>query len=125
MGHHHTSRDPNKQGRTVRARTLTEVKQTADYIEALAQSFRAGGVTIRSGAELVALRLGDRIEFQLEAGKEGGQSVVHLSLRWETPVSQERLDITPGVKEQPGPLDPAQNAASGEKSDAVDGPRDG
>jgi amphi-Trp domain-containing protein len=89
---------------------LTEVKQTADYIEALAQSLRAGGVTIRSGAELVALRLGDRIEFQLEAGKEGRQSVVQLSLRWETPASPERLDITPGVKEQPGPLDPAQHA---------------
>jgi amphi-Trp domain-containing protein len=124
MGHH-TSRDRNKQGQTVRARTLTEVKQTADYIEALAQSLRAGGVTIRSGTELVALRLGDRIEFQLEAGKEGRQSVVHLSLRWETPVSQERLDITPGVKEQPGPLDPAQNAPSGEESDAVDEQRDG
>ena|SRR5690242_16024259 len=124
MGHH-SGRVRSEHGRTVRARTLAEVEQTADYIEALAQSLRAGGVTIRSGSELVALRLGDQVEFQLEAGKEGRQSVIHLSLRWETPASKERLDITPGVKEQP---DSGQNAAaSDDDSDvtAVDGRMDG
>jgi amphi-Trp domain-containing protein len=104
MGHHH-GRTRNEPGRTVRARTSAEVKQVADYIETLAQSLRQGGITIRSGTELVALRLGDRIEFQLEAGQEGRQSIIHLSLHWETPIPQEKLDITPGISQQPGPSD--------------------
>ena len=45
-------------GRTVRARASMEVAQTAAHIEALAKALRAGGVTVRSGAGVVALRTG-------------------------------------------------------------------
>ncbi len=102
MGHYRGGhRERGDHGRTVRARASSEVEQAAAYVDALAQALRAGGVTIRSGAGLVALRTGDRIDLELEAGEEGRQSVVRLALRWETPVPEERLDITPGVSEQP------------------------
>ncbi len=101
MGHYRSGhRERSEHGRSVRARASAEVEQAAAYVEALAQALRAGGVTIRSGAGLVALRMGDRIDLELEAGEEGRNSVVRLALQWETPVPEERLDITPGVLEQ-------------------------
>ncbi|HWE63260.1 MAG TPA: amphi-Trp domain-containing protein [Chloroflexota bacterium] len=93
MGHHHhRERAPRE---TVRARALMEMEQAAQYLEVLAQALRAGGVTIRSGGELVALRTGERAELELEAGAKGGRSVVRLELRWEIPVPEARLEIVP------------------------------
>lgn len=85
----------------LRSRASIEIEQAAAYMETLAKALRAGGVTIRSAARSVVLRIGDRIELELEAGEEGRHSVVHLTLRWETPVPEERLDIVPGIAEQP------------------------
>ena len=102
MGHRHGHRERGEHGRTIRARTSQEAEQVASHLETLAQGLRAGGVTIRSGAGLVALRVGDRVDLGLEAGEESRYSVVRLMLRWETPVPEERLDITPGVSSQAG-----------------------
>ncbi len=101
MGHHREHRERDEHGRTVRSRTSQETGQAASYMEMLAQALRAGGVTVRSGARLVALRTADRLDLELEAGEEGRYSVVRLLLRWETPTPEERLDITPGVPDQP------------------------
>lgn len=111
MGHHRSSRERGERRRTVRARASMETEQAASYMETLAQALRAGGVTIRSGAGLVALRTSDRIELELEAGEEGRHSAVRLVLRWETPVPEEHLDIVPGVAEQHGVVpEPGQDA---------------
>ncbi len=58
MTHGHSHRERREQGRTIRARASMEVEQTAAHIETLANALRKGGVTIRSGMELVALRTG-------------------------------------------------------------------
>jgi amphi-Trp domain-containing protein len=108
-------------GRTVRARASMEVEQAADYIETLAKALRAGGVTVRSGTGLVALRTGDRINLDLEAGEEGRQTVVRCGLRWETPVPEERLEIVPGVK-QPGAPEPASDAKAGSGQSSATSP---
>ena len=100
MAHHHSHRERGESGQAVRARASLGIEQAAEYVGSLAQALRAGGVTIRSGAELVALRVGDRAELELMAGEEGRHSVVRLELRWETPAPEERLEILPGV-EQP------------------------
>lgn len=121
MGHHHGHRERGEHGRTVRARTSQETAQAASYLEALAQALRAGGVTIRSGAGLVALRTGDRVDLELEAGEEGRHSVVRLALRWETPVPEERLDITPGVSEPPSSAAATQPSASGQDAGSMGG----
>ena len=97
MAHHRSRRERGEHGRTVRARASLETEQAASYLESLAQALRAGGVTVRSGAGLVALRVGTRVELELEAGEEGRQGVVHLALRWETPTPEGRLEIVPGV----------------------------
>ena len=57
MAHHH-HRERRELGRTVRARASMEVEKTAAHIEMLAKALRAGGVTIRSGAGVVALAYG-------------------------------------------------------------------
>lgn len=110
MSHHRGSRERSEReegpGRMIRARTALEVGEAAAYLETLAQALRAGGVTVRKGSELAALRVGERAELRLEAGEEGAQSVLRLELRWETPQPEERLEITPGVASasgEPGP----------------------
>lgn len=121
MGHHRSNRQHAEHGRTIQARALTEIGQAASYLETLAQALRAGGVTIRSGAGLVALRTSDKIELELEAGEEGRHSILHLALRWETPMPEERLDIIAGVAQQPAESPPAQEPAQPAKS-AESGP---
>ena len=120
MAHHHGHRERGESGQAVRAHASLGIEQAAEYVGSLAQALRAGGVTIRSGAELVALRVGDRAELELTAGEEGRHSVVRLELRWETPVPEERLEILPGVvqpdesgadSEAPGRLRPWQQDA--------------
>ncbi len=122
MRHHRGHREQGEHGRTVRARASVEAEQAASYVETLAHALRAGGVTIRSGAGLVALRMGDRIELELEAGEEDRESIVRLALRWETPVPEERLDITPGVSKAPAS---AVSEAAGAASDQVTGSASG
>ncbi len=106
MTHHRNHRERGASGSTVRARASLEIAQAAGYVETLAQALRAGGVTVRSGGELVALRAAERVTLELEAGEEGTHSVARLELRWETPVPEERLDIVPGL-EQPTASGPA------------------
>ncbi len=114
MAHHHSHRERGASGPLVRARASLGIEQAAGYVETLAQAVRAGGVTVRSGGELVALRAAERVTLELEAGEEGTHSVARLELRWETPVPEERLDIVPGL-EQP--------AASGSAAEGgVNGP---
>jgi len=114
MAHHHSHRERGAAGSAVRARASLGIEQAAAYVETLAQALRAGGVTVRSGGELVALRAAERVALELEAGEEGTHSVVRLTLRWETPVPEERLDIVPGV---------GQPRASGSDAESgVDGP---
>ncbi len=121
MSHGRSHRERRDLGRTVRARASIEVEQAADYIETLAKALRAGGVTIRSGTRLVALRTGDRIDLDLEAGEEGRQTVVRCALRWETPVPEERLEIVPGVK-QPGTPEPASDVKAGSRQSSATSP---
>jgi len=114
VAHHRSQRERGASGPVVHARASLEIAQAAGYVETLAQALRAGGVTVRSGGELVALRAAERVTLELEAGEEGTHSVAHLELRWETPVPEERLDIVPGL-EQP--------TASGPTAEGgVDGP---
>ena len=120
MAHHRSHRERSESGRTVRARASMEIEQAAAYVESLARALRAGGVTVRSGSELVALRVGERAELELEAGEEGRHSVVRLELRWETPVPEERLEIVPGV-EQPGESAPGSDAGVGDALSALRG----
>ena len=70
MSYRHGRRERGEHGRTIRARTSQETAHVASYLETLAQALRAGGVTIRSGAGLVASRVGDTIDLGLEAGEE-------------------------------------------------------
>lgn len=98
MAHHHSHRERGASGQMVRARTTLGNAQAAGYVDVLAQALRAGGVTVRNGGGLVALRARERVAFELEAGDEGTHSVVRLTLRWETPVPEERLEIVPGVE---------------------------
>ncbi|WP_216324226.1 amphi-Trp domain-containing protein [Deinococcus aestuarii] len=106
MSHHRSPKERSEReeggGRMVRARATLEVGEAATYLETLAQALHAGGVTIRRGQELAALRVGERAELRLEAGEEGDQSVLKLDLRWETPQPEERLEITPGVESTSG-----------------------
>jgi amphi-Trp domain-containing protein len=99
MTHHRRHRERGASRRTVRARTSLGIAQAADYVEVLAHALRAGGVTVRSGGELVALQAGERVELEVQAGEEGTHSVVRLTLRWETPMPEERLEIVPGVEQ--------------------------
>lgn len=99
MTHHRSHRERGEARHTVRARTALGIAQAAGYVETLAHALRAGGVTVRSGGELVALRAGERVELELEAGEEGTHSVVRLTLRWDTPVPEERLEIVAGVEQ--------------------------
>ncbi|MDQ2828931.1 MAG: amphi-Trp domain-containing protein [Chloroflexota bacterium] len=117
MAHHHSHRERGASGPAVRARASLGIEQAAGYMETLAQALRAGGVTVRSGGELVALRAAERVALELEAGEEGAHSVMRLDLRWETPVPEERLDIVPGIPglEQLG-------ASSSDAESVVDGP---
>jgi len=117
MAHHHSHRERGASGPAVRAHASLGIEQAAGYMETLAQALRAGGVTVRSGGELVALRAAERVALELEAGEEGTHSVVRLALRWETPVPEERLDIVPGV---PGPEQPG--ASGPDTESGVDGP---
>lgn len=110
MTHHRDPRERGDSKRTLRARASIEPEQAAAYLETLAHALRAGGVTIRSAARSVALRMGDRIELELEAGEEGRHSAVHLALRWQTPVPEERLDIVPGIAEPPAAPGPGTGA---------------
>lgn len=100
MVHHRSHREHSEResGRTLRTRACLEIEQAATNLETLAQALRAGGVTIRSGTGLVALSMGNNIEMKLEAGEEGRHSVVHLELRWETPLPEERLEIVAGIE---------------------------
>jgi len=113
MTHHRSHRERGASRQTVRAHTALGIVQAAGYVEVLAQALRAGGVTVRSGGELVALRAGERVELELEAGEEGPHSVVRLTLRWETPVPEERLEIVPGVEQVSAPGVGAQTGADG------------
>jgi amphi-Trp domain-containing protein len=108
MGHHRSHREQrelhehgagsgHRPVRTVRSRACLEVEQAAGYLESLAEALRAGGVTIRSGTSLAALSVGNSVELKLEAGEEARHSVVHLELRWETPVPDEHLEIVAGI----------------------------
>lgn len=97
MVHQSSHRERGTVGPTVRTHASLGVAQAAGYVEVLAQALRAGGVTVRSGGDLVALRAGERTELELEAGEEGRHSVVRLELRWETPVPEQRLEIVPGM----------------------------
>jgi amphi-Trp domain-containing protein len=103
MARHHHHREPRELGRTVRTRASMEVAQAAAHLETLAKALRSGGITIRSGAGVVALRTGDRIDLELEAGEEGRHTLVRWALRWETPVPEEELEIVPGVQQPAGP----------------------
>ena len=105
MRRHRSHRERDASGPAAHARASLGIEQAAGYVETLAQALRAGGVTIRSGGELVALRAAERVTLELEAGEEGTHSVARLELRWETPVPEERLDIAPGL-EQPAASDP-------------------
>lgn len=102
MSHHRSHREHSEResGRMVRTRAVLEIEQASAYLETLAQALRAGGVTIRSGTGLVALSMGNNVEMKLDAGEEGRHSVVHLELRWETPVPEERLEIVAGIEHQ-------------------------
>ena len=102
MAGHHGRRALRESGHAVRARAVTGIEQAAAYLETLAQALRAGGVTVRKGGELVALRVGDRVELGLSAGEEGRHSAVRLEVRWETPVPEGRLEIVPGPGEPDG-----------------------
>lgn len=120
MAHHHRSHrergergERSEHGRTVRAHASLETEQAAAYLETLAQALRAGGVTVRSGVGLVALRGATRVELELEAGEEGRQSVVRLALRWETPTPEERLEIVPGVEQPAGASAESGDRAAG------------
>ncbi|MGI8748391.1 MAG: amphi-Trp domain-containing protein, partial [Deinococcus sp.] len=101
MSHHRSHKERSERegetGRLVRARATLEVGEAATHLETLAQALRAGGVTIRRGQELAALRVGERAELKLEAAEEGGESILKLELRWETPQPEEPLEITPGI----------------------------
>lgn len=90
-------RERHEQRRTVRSHASLKPQPAASYLETLAEALRSGGVTIRSGVQLVTLRVGKTIELELEAGEEGPDSAVHVTLRWDTPVPEEQLDITSGV----------------------------
>lgn len=87
-------KEDKETGRLIRARTAQEVGEVAGYLETLAQALRAGGVTIRRGQEMASLRVGEQVQMKLEAGEEGGESVLKLELRWETPEAEEPLEIT-------------------------------
>ncbi len=116
MTHHRSHRERGASGPAVHAHTVLGIEQAAGYVETLAQALRAGGVTVRSGGELVALRAAERIALELEAREERAHSVVRLELRWETPVPEERLDIVPGVG-QPGASGPdAEGGVDGSSS---------
>lgn len=119
MTHHHHHRETAR-GETVRARASLGIAQAAGYLEVLAQALRAGGVTVRSGGELVALRAGEQAELDLVAGEEGRYSVVRLELRWETPVPEARLEIVPGV-EQPDASGAGSGAPAPQPPDEVAG----
>ena len=88
-------------GQRLRARAALGIGQAADYVEVLARALRAGGITIRSGAQTVALRAAEEVELDLRAAEDGEHSTVRLELRWRTPVVAEELEIVPGV-ETPG-----------------------
>ncbi len=113
MTHHRSHRERGASQPTVRARTVLGITQAAGYVEVLAQALRAGGVTVRSGGELVALRVGERVELELEAGEDGPHSVVRLTLRWDTPVPEERLEIVPGVEHAGASAAGAETGADG------------
>lgn len=99
MGHYRSDRDrsTSEAKRTLHARASLEIEQAAVYLETLAQALRAGGVTIRSGSELLALRVAERAELKLQAGEEGRHSVLRVELQWETPVPAEPLEILSGI----------------------------
>ncbi len=109
MAHQRGHRERGVPGGMVRARTALGIAQAAGYVDVLAQALRAGGVTVRSGGELVALQAGERTEFGLDVGEDGTYSVVRLELRWETPVPEEHLDIVPGM----WPTNPSSPGADG------------
>ncbi len=113
MAHHHSHRERGASGPAVRAHASLGIEQAAGYMETLAQALRAGGVTVRSGGELVALRAAERVALELEVGEDGTHSVVRLDLRWETPVPEERLDIVPGI--------PGLEQSGASRSDAESG----
>ncbi|WP_102127009.1 amphi-Trp domain-containing protein [Deinococcus planocerae] len=115
-----SEREGETGGRMVRARATLEVGEAATHLETLAQALRAGGVTIRRGQELAALRVGERAELKLEAGEEGGESVLKLEVRWETPQPEERLEITPGVEAAGGGQSGPPGGQAGQASQ--DGP---
>lgn len=120
MAHHHHHRHRHEANHerfssqhgeegTMRARASLEMNQVADQVAALAQALRANGVTLRSGDQVVALRTAETAEFEVQA-EEGRYSVVRLEIRWETPVSQETIEITSGTGQQQSAPQPEQSA---------------
>ncbi len=82
----------------LRVRTTVESGQAANHLMSLAQVVRAGGGTLRSGGQTVVVRVGETVDVEIQAGEEGGQSVVRMALRWRTLVPQADLEITPGLR---------------------------
>lgn len=97
MGHHHHDRETTAR-ETIRTHLSLQMEHAAVYLEELARALRAGGGTIRSGGELVALQVAAQGELALEAGQEGRHSVIRLEVRWETPIPEPRLEILPRVE---------------------------
>lgn len=83
--------------RSVRMRISMETDQVANHLESLAKAFRAGGITICNEKKLVALTVGTHVTLKLDAGYDAHQNSVRLELTWDTPASEARLVISPGI----------------------------
>lgn len=82
-GTSHTASRHRPREERVKAEQAITSGQAADYLEALAEALRAGGVTLRAGDRALGMRLGAGVSMKLRAGNRPGHGTrISLRLAW-------------------------------------------
>lgn len=82
--HRHTA-EHGGIGPQVKAQVRGSTAEIAEYLTALAEAMRSGGVQIRAGDRAVGLHLADQLSFELRTESSDGQTNrIAVMITWET-----------------------------------------